>query len=290
MTWRIALQLALSGLSVGSIYAIVALSLAIPFKASRVLNFAQGELVTLGAYIALVLSSYGLPYPVMVPATLVIAAIFGVLIERLFIRPIIGAPEFTLVIATFAIGLIIRALIRIHWQDNVFFLPAPYAGPALAVGPLRVNPSYLVIIASTAALVTLLILFFQQTRLGKAMRAVAFNQTAARLMGISVGRVFGSAWALSAAIGAVAGLLLAPVAGINPELGHLIVKALIAAVIGGFGSLGGAVFGGLLLGVLETYAGALFGAALKEIIPFAILIAFLLVRPQGLWGATQVRV
>jgi branched-chain amino acid transport system permease protein len=290
MTWRIALQLALSGLSVGSIYAIVALSLAIPFKASRVLNFAQGELVTLGAYIALVLSSYGLPYPVMVPATLVIAALFGILIERLFIRPIVGAPEFTLVIATFAIGLIIRALIRIHWQDNVFFLPAPYAGPALAIGPLRVNPSYLVIIGSTAALVTLLILFFQQTRLGKAMRAVAYNRTAARLMGISVGRVFGSAWALSAAIGALAGLLLAPVIGINPEFGHVIVKALVAAVIGGFGSLGGAVVGGLLLGILETYAGAMFGAALKEIIPFAILIAFLLVRPQGLWGATQVRV
>ena len=290
MTWRIALQLALSGLSVGSIYAIVALSLAIPFKASRVLNFAQGELVTLGAYIALVLSTYGLPYPVMVPATLVIAAGFGVLIERLFIRPIVGAPEFTLVIATFAIGLIIRALIRIHWQDNVFFLPAPYAGPALAVGPLRVNPSYLVIIGSTAALVTLLMLFFQQTKLGKAMRAVAYNQTAARLMGISVGRVLGSAWALSAAIGALAGLLLAPVIGINPEFGHVIVKALVAAVIGGFGSLGGAVVGGLLLGILETYAGALFGAALKEIIPFAMLIAFLLVRPQGLWGATRVRV
>ena len=290
MTWRIALQLALSGLSVGSIYAIVALSLAIPFKASRVLNFAQGELVTLGAYIALVLSTYGLPYPVMVPATLVIAAGFGVLIERLFIRPIIGAPEFTLVIATFAIGLIIRALIRIHWQDNVFFLPAPYAGPALAVGPLRVNPSYLVIIGSTAALVTLLMLFFQQTKLGKAMRAVAYNQTAARLMGISVGRVLGSAWALSAAIGALAGLLLAPVIGINPEFGHVIVKALVAAVIGGFGSLGGAVVGGLLLGILETYAGALFGAALKEIIPFAMLIAFLLMRPQGLWGATRVRV
>lgn len=290
MTWRIALQLALSGLSVGSIYAIVALSLAIPFKASRVLNFAQGELVTLGAYIALVLTSYGLPYPVMVPATLLIAAAFGIVIERLVIRPIVGAPEFTLVIATFALGLIIRALIRIHWQDNVFFLPAPYAGPAFAAGPLRINPSYLVIIGCTAALVVLLVLFFQRTRLGKAMRAVAFNQTAARLMGIRVNTVFGSAWALSAAIGALAGLLLAPVIGINPELGHLIVKALIAAVIGGFGSLGGAVFGGLLLGMLETYAGAFFGAALKEIIPFAILIAILLIRPQGLWGATPARV
>jgi branched-chain amino acid transport system permease protein len=290
MTWRIALQLALSGLSVGSIYAIVALALAIPFKASRVLNFAQGELVTLGAYIGLVLTSYGLPYAAMVPATLLIAAAFGILLERLFIRPIVNAPEFTLVIATFAIGLIIRALIRIHWQDNTFFLPAPYAGPALAVGPLRVNPSYLVMIGSTAGLVGLLLLFFQQTRFGKAMRAAAFDQTAARLMGIGVNAIFGSAWALSAAIGAFAGLLLAPVVGINPELGHLIVKALVAAVIGGFGSLGGAVFGGLLLGVLETYAGALFGAALKEIIPFCILIAFLLVRPQGLWGAAQIRV
>jgi branched-chain amino acid transport system permease protein len=290
MTWRIALQLALSGLSVGSIYAIVALSLAIPFKASRVLNFAQGELVTLGAYIALVLSSYGLPYPVMVPATLLIAAAFGVVVERFLIRSIVGAPEFTLVIATFALGLIIRALIRIHWQDNVFFLPAPYAGPAFAAGPLRINPSYLVIIGCTAALVALLVLFFQRTRLGKAMRAVAYNQTAARLMGISVNTVSRSAWALSAAIGALAGLLLAPVIGITPELGHLIVKALVAAVIGGFGSLGGAVFGGLLLGVLETYAGALFGAALKEIIPFAILIAILLIRPQGLWGVTHARV
>lgn len=290
MTWRIALQLALAGLSVGSIYAIVALALAIPFRASRVLNFAQGELVTLGAYIALVLTSYGLPYAVMVPATLLIAAAFGVLIERLFIRPIVDAPEFTLVIATFALGLIIRALIRIHWQDNTFFLPAPYAGPALALGPLRANPAYLVMIGSTAVLVALLILFFRQSRLGKAMRAVAFNQTAARLMGIRVSTVFGSAWALSAAIGALAGLLLAPVIGINPELGHLIIKGLVAAVIGGFGSLGGAVLGGLLLGVLETYAGATFGAALKEIIPFGILIAFLLVRPQGLWGATHVRV
>jgi branched-chain amino acid transport system permease protein len=216
--------------------------------------------------------------------------VFGLVLERLFIRPIIGAPEFTLVIATFAIGLIIRALIRIHWQDNNFFLPAPYAGPALAIGPLRVNPSYLVIIGTTLVLVCFLVLFFQRTKLGKAMRAAAVNQTGARLMGIRVGTVFGSAWALAAALGALAGLLLAPVVGINPELGQLIVKALVAAVIGGFGSLGGAVFGGLLLGVLETYAGALFGAALKEVIPFALLIAFLLVRPQGLWGTALVRV
>jgi branched-chain amino acid transport system permease protein len=195
-----------------------------------------------------------------------------------------------LVIATFAIGLIIRALIRIHWQDNTFFLPTPYTGSALAIGQLRINPSYLVIIGSTAVLVAALVVFFRQTKLGKAMRAVAFDQVAARLMGIRAGTVCGAAWALSAAIGALAGLLLAPVIGINPEIGHLIIKALVAAVIGGFGSLGGAVIGVLLLGVLETYAGAMCGAAFKEIIPFGILITFLLVRPRGFWGATEVRV
>ena len=151
MTWQIAFQLAVSGLSVGSIYALVALALVIPFKASGVLNFAQGEMVTLGAYIGLVLStSLTLPFLAIAALTVIIAGAFGILIERLFIRPIVAAPEFTLVIATFAIGLIIKAAIRLHWQDNTFPFDAPYAGPALAIGPLRVNPSYLVIIASLA--------------------------------------------------------------------------------------------------------------------------------------------
>ena len=146
------------------------------------------------------------------------------------------------------------------------------------------------IIGSTAVLVGLLFLFFRRTKLGKAMRAVSFNQIAARLMGIRVGTVFGSAWALSAAIGALAGLLLAPVIGINPEIGHLILKALVAAVIGGFGSLGGAVFGGLLLGVLETYAGALFRRRVQGYHSLRHPDRFSPVRPQGLVGRDQARV
>ena len=290
MNWQIALQLAFSGLSVGSIYALMALALVIPFKASRVLNFAQGEMATLGAYIGLALATnFGLPFLVLVPVTLLIAAGFGVLMERLVVRPIVTAPEFTVIIATFAVGVIIKSAIRVHWQDNLFALDAPYVGAPIALGPVRLNPAYPVIFLAMVGVVGLLTLFFTSTKFGKAMRAVAIDQNAARLMGVGVSAVFMSAWGLAAAIGALAGLLLAPIIGITPEIGHLMLKGLVAAVIGGFTSLGGAVVGGLLLGLLETYAGAFFGATFKNVVPFCILIAILLYKPHGLFGSAAVK-
>lgn len=289
MTWRIILQLALSGLSIGSIYALVGLALVLPFKASGIVNFAQGEIVTFGAYLALILSGLGLPYLAVVPLVLVGAAMFGMAAERLLIRPIANQPEFTLVIVTFAIGFIIKAAIRLHWQDNTFSIDAPFVGPPLVLGALRLNPAYLVFILSTVVVVAALFLFFGYSKFGKAMRATALDPIAARLMGIRIGSVFSAAWALSTMLGAFVGLLLAPVIGINPEIGHLILKGLVAAVIGGFSSLGGAVVGGLLLGLLETYAGAFFGATFKNLVPFGVLILLLLLRPQGLAGASSVR-
>lgn len=287
MTWRIVLQLALSGLSIGSIYALVALALVLPFKASGVVNFAQGEIVTFGAYLALVLSGLGLPYLAVVPLVLIGAAALGMVMERLLIRPIVHGPEFTLVIVTFAIGLIIKAAIRLHWQDNTFTLDAPFVGPPIALGVLRLNPAYLVFIVSTVVVVAALFVFFGYSKFGKAMRATALDPIAARLMGVRIGSVFSAAWALSTMLGAFVGLLLAPVIGVNPEIGHLILKGLVAAVIGGFSSLGGAVFGGLLLGLLESYAGLFFGATFKNLVPFAVLILLLLIRPQGLAGASS---
>ena len=287
MTWRIVLQLALSGLSIGSIYALVALALVLPFKASGVVNFAQGEIVTFGAYLALILSGLGLPYLAVVPLVLIGAAALGMVIEQLLIRPIVHGPEFTLVIVTFAIGLIIKAAIRLHWQDNTFTLDAPFVGPPIALGVLRLNPAYLVFIVSTVVVVAALFVFFGYSKFGKAMRATALDPIAARLMGVRIGSVFSAAWALSTMLGAFVGLLLAPVIGVNPEIGHLILKGLVAAVIGGFSSLGGAVFGGLLLGLLESYAGLFFGATFKNLVPFAVLILLLLIRPQGLAGASS---
>jgi branched-chain amino acid transport system permease protein len=289
MTWRIILQLALSGLSIGSIYALVGLALVLPFKASGIVNFAQGEIVTFGAYLALILSGLGLPYLAVVPLVLVGAAMFGMATERLLIRPIANQSEFTLVIVTFAIGFIIKAAIRLHWQDNTFSIDAPFVGPPLVLGALRLNPAYLVFILSTVVVVAALFLFFGYSKFGKAMRATALDPIAAKLMGIRIGSVFSAAWALSTMLGAFVGLLLAPVIGINPEIGHLILKGLVAAVIGGFSSLGGAVAGGLLLGLLETYAGAFFGATFKNLVPFGVLILLLLLRPQGLAGASSVR-
>jgi branched-chain amino acid transport system permease protein len=289
MTWRIILQLALSGLSIGSIYALVGLALVLPFKASGIVNFAQGEIVTFGAYLALVLSGLGLPYLAVVPLVLIGAAALGAAIERLMIRPIVHQPEFTLVIVTFAIGFIIKAAIRLHWQDNTFSIDAPFVGPPIVLGALRLNPAYLVYIVSTVVVVAALFLFFAYSKFGKAMRAAALDSVAARLMGIRIGSVFSAAWALSTMLGAFVGLLLAPVIGINPEIGHLILKGLVAAVIGGFSSLGGAVAGGLLLGLLETYAGAFFGATFKNLVPFGVLILLLLLRPQGLAGASTAR-
>ncbi|MFZ1172892.1 branched-chain amino acid ABC transporter permease [Bradyrhizobium sp.] len=289
MTWRIILQLALSGLSIGSIYALVGLALVLPFKASGIVNFAQGEMVTFGAYLALILSGFGLPYLAVVPLVLVGAAMFGMAIERLLIRPIANQPEFTLVIVTFAIGFIVKAAIRLHWQDNTFSIDAPFVGPPLVFGALRLNPAYLVFILSTIVVVAVLFLFFGHSKFGKAMRATALDPIAAKLMGVRVGSVFSAAWALSTMLGAFVGLLLAPVIGVNPEIGNLILKGLVAAVIGGFSSLGGAVAGGLLLGLLETYAGAFFGATFKNLVPFGVLILLLLLRPQGLAGASSAR-
>jgi branched-chain amino acid transport system permease protein len=289
MTLRIILQLALSGLSIGSIYALVGLALVLPFKASGIVNFAQGEIVTLGAYLALILSGLGLPYLAVVPLVLICAAVLGMVTERLLIRPIVNQPEFTLVIVTFAIGFIIKAAIRLHWQDNTFSIDAPFVGPPLALGALRLNPAYLVFILSTIAVVAALFVFFGYTKFGKAMRATALDPIAAKLMGIRIGLVFSAAWALSSMLGAFVGLLLGPVIGINPEIGHLILKGLVAAVIGGFSSLGGAVAGGLMLGLLETYAGAFFGATFKNLVPFGVLILLLLLRPQGLAGGATAR-
>jgi branched-chain amino acid transport system permease protein len=284
MTITIALQLLIAGLSVGSIYALVALALVIPFKASSILNFAQGELVTVGAYAALVLTALALPYWIVLPVTILIGFVVGLFIERAMIRRIMAAPEFTLVIATFAIGLIIKSAIRLYWQDNLFTIDNPLPFASFRVAGVVLNPQYLWVIFCTTMLVVCLAWFFKFNPLGKAMRAVSQSQEAARLMGVSVERVLMISWGISSAIGALGGILLAPIIGINTEVGHLVLKALVAAVIGGFTSLPGAVVGGLLLGLIETYSGAFFGSTAKNILPFVVLVVFLLVRPYGLFG------
>lgn len=282
------LQLVIGGVSVGSIYALLALAIVIPFKASGVLNFGQGELATLGAYAALVLSQFGMPYALVLLLVVATGALFGIVVERLLIRPIAQAPAFTIVIATFAIGLAIKSAIAIHWGDTPFAIEGPFGDEPVTLGVLRANPTSLWIVFCMVLVTVLLAAFFRFVRTGKAMRAVAINPEAAMLMGIRVHAIYRWAWAISAAIGAVAGLLVAPVIGINPEVGQLILRGLVAAVLGGFTSIWGAVIGGLLVGLLETFASVTVGSTFKNLVPFVVLMLLLVFRPYGLFGVRDV--
>jgi branched-chain amino acid transport system permease protein len=260
------------------------------FKGTGLLNFAQGEFVALGAYFALFLTLYTeLSYPLVILATVAATALVGMLLERALLRPLMKAPAFTVVIVTLAIGLMIRNALRISWQETVSNLPSPFDGLSWSIAGARINLQYLWIIGVSLALVLLLVLFFRWTRTGKAMRAVAQNQTAARLMGVSVGGVFSLTFAISAGMGALAGILVAPLTGVEAQIGDVLIKAFVAAIIGGFYSLPGAVVGGLIIGLAETFGGAFFGGTFKNVFAFALLILVLLVRPNGLFGRAEVR-
>ncbi len=290
MTTAVALQLLIAGLSIGSIYALVALGLVIVFKGTGVLNFAQGELVTLGAYLALFLSVLTkLPYAAVFILTVLLAAAAGYAIERGLLRTLIRAPAFTVVIATLAIGLMIKNALRLAWQEPVSSLPTPFSSDPIVLGAVRVNPQYLWVIGCTLLLLAVMAAFFRMSRLGKAMRAVSENQEAARLMGVPVGRIFSLTFAFGTAIAATAGILFAPLTGIEAEMGAVILKGFVAAIVGGFTTLAGVVVGGLLLGLLETFGGAYFGGIFKNAAAFALLIAVLLLRPNGLFGRAEAR-
>jgi branched-chain amino acid transport system permease protein len=289
MDFGIAVQLLVAGLGIGSIYALVGLGLVLAFKGTGVLNFAQGELVAFGAYVALFLSVLGLPYWLVLFGTLLVAALFGVLLERTLIRPLMKAPEFTVVVATLAIGLMIKNALRLSWQENIATLSSPLDGMTFRVGQVSINPQYLWIIGCSIAIMALLAIFFRRTLIGKAMQAVAQNQDAARLMGVRVNLVFPLTFAVSTAVAALAGVLIGPITGIQAEMGSVIIKGFVAAILGGFNSLPGCVVGALVLGVLETFGGALFGGTFKDVTAFVLLIVVLLVRPHGIFGGAEAR-
>ena len=289
MDLGIAVQLLIAGLGIGSIYALVGLGLILAFKGTGVLNFAQGELVAFGAYVALFLSLLGLPYWAILIGTLLASAVFGVLLERTLIRPLMKAPEFTVVVATLAIGLMIKNALRLSWQENIATLNSPLDGLTFRVGEVSINPQYLWIIGCSLAIMGLLAVFFRRTLIGKAMQAVSQNQDAARLMGVRVDRVFPLTFAVSTAVAALAGVLIAPITGIQAEMGAVIIKGFVAAILGGFNSLPGCVVGALVLGVLETFGGAFFGGTFKDVTAFVLLIAVLLVRPHGIFGGAEAR-
>jgi branched-chain amino acid transport system permease protein len=281
------LQLLISGIAQGCIYGLIALGFVLVYKATETVSFAQGELMMLGAFCGLVLVSLvGLPFWLAALATVLLMLLFGLLLERVVIRPILGQPAFSIVMLTIGIGYMARGAITMipNLGTDTRVLPVPYKGELIRAGALTLDVEQLVVIAATATLCGLLFALFRYTRIGVAMQASSQNQLAAYYMGIPVPRLNGLAWGLAAAVAAIAGLLLAPITFVHANMGLIGLKAFPAAVVGGFGSLPGAIVGGLLIGIIESLAGFYLPEGFKDIAAYVMVLLMLMLRPNGLFG------
>jgi branched-chain amino acid transport system permease protein len=287
-------QLAINGLVVGSVYALVAIGFVIIFKATSVLNFAQGEFLLLGAYVSLaLLTRYRVPFYATVLLTLAFAVVLGLAIERLILRPMIGEPVVSVIMVTLGLSSVLRAIVQGIWGTDTRPFPQIFPVTPVMIGPVPVSRAYLWSVACAVVLLILFGLFFKYSRYGIAMRATAFSQQVALSMGISVRFMFALAWSIAAAVSAIGGILLGTVrTGVDQSLALIGLKVLPVVILGGLDSVLGAILGGLLIGVLENLAGGyldpLFGGGVKEVAPFVILVAILMVKPYGLFGKVRI--
>lgn len=290
MTTAAVVHVVVSGLATGSIYALVAISLVIIYNATRTLNFAQGEMLMISTFVGwAVYQQVRLPLLLVLLIAAAAAAVLAWVIERAIIRHAIAATHFDVLIITLGLSLMLRAAAGVAWTHDDFPFPSFFGERPIAVGPIRLAPVSLGIIGASLALMVALWALFSRTRFGRAMRAVAQNQRAARLMGISVERVYSASWVLAAVVGAIAGVLIAPVIFLSSKMGLVVINGFIAAVLGGFGSMPGAVVGGMLLGVIENLAPLYLPSSIKHSVPFLLLIAILLIRPGGVLGRVSRR-
>ena len=284
------MQLLISGISLGCIYALIALGFVLIYKATETVNFAQGELMMLGAFGGLVLmKAQGWSFWFAATAAVVAMFMLGMALERLVIRPIMGQPQFTIVMLTIGVGYTARGLIsmipEIGTETNS--LAVPYKGEVINLAGAVISVEQVAIIIITALLCGALYLMFRYSKLGIAMQAASQNQLAAYYMGIPVRRINGLVWGLSAAVAALAGLLLAPITFVHANMGFIGLKAFPAAVVGGFGSLPGAIVGGLVIGLVEAFAGFYLPEGFKDIAAYVVVLVMLVVKPNGLFGGNQ---
>lgn len=279
------LQLLFTGLTLGSIYALIALALVTTFNITGILNLAQGEFVALGALLAVSLYATGLPMAAVFIISVFAVGVLGGFLERAAIHSARGASALTLIIITVGLSIALRGLGLLVWGTDTYSLPAFSKGGPLFVGGAAVNPQSFWILGLAAVTLAALYAFFELTYAGKAVKAAVINRTAARLVGINPTTVSFWAFVGSGALGAAAGIFIAPVTMTTYDMGFMLgIKGFVAAVIGGLHSVGGAVMGGLLLGILESYSAGLVSSGLKDAFAIIILLLVLMVKPQGILG------
>ena len=281
------IQLVISGVAQGCIYGLIALGFVLIYKATETVSFVQGDLMMLGAFCGYVgMTLLGFPFWLAVLASIAAMGLFGVGMERAVIRPILGQPAFTIVMLTIGIGYVARGAITMipGIGTETHALPVPYKDQIWNLGALVLSAEQMVVIAVTAVLCAALFALFKYSRLGIAMQAASQNQLAAYYMGIPVKRLNGLVWGLAAAVAAIAGLLLAPITFVYANMGLIGLKAFPAAVVGGFGSLPGAIVGGLVIGVVESLSGFYLPEGFKDIAAYIVVLLMLMVKPNGLFG------
>ncbi len=281
-------QFLAGGLTAGAIYALVALGFSIIYNASRVLNFAQGEFVMIGGMSAVSLVGAGAPMPVAIVGAVAVSAVVGFLLERLAVGQARNADVVTLVIITIGASIFLKGLAQLVWDKSIHPL-APLSGDKpIALLGATILPQSLWVLGVTVLIVIALSWFFNRTLYGKAMLATSYNRLAAQLVGVEVRRVLFASFGLAAALGAIAGVLVAPITFTSYDIGVMLgLKGFAAAILGGLGSFPGAIVGGLVLGLLENLGAGYVSSAYKDVIAFAIILAVLFFRPDGLLGAIK---
>jgi branched-chain amino acid transport system permease protein len=292
-TWTEFAQQIAAGVREGAIYAGLALALVIIYRSTRVVNFAQGEMATFTTFIAWSLMNHGLSFWTAFPLVLAIAFTGGVAIERVLIRPVENASVITIVIVTLGLALLLNGLMSLIWGGGNRQFRGPFSTRTIDVGGVPISVQDIGIVAVSLVLVAVLGLFFRYTKLGLALRAAAVNPDSSRLVGVRVGWMLAFGWGLAAVLGAVAGMMVAPVVFLDPNMMQtILLYAFAAAVLGGLDSPVGAVVGGLLLGVTITLLGryvGFVGSTLKLPAALLLILLLLLVRPGGLFGRVAVR-
>jgi branched-chain amino acid transport system permease protein len=282
-------QFVMSGLTVGAVYALVALGFTIIYNASDVVNFAQGEFVMLGGMVTVFAAAAGMPLPVAACFAIAVAVSVGLLLHRLAIEPARGAPPVVLIIITIGGAFAIRGVAQIVFDKQFHKLPGFSGDAPVSILVASIVPQAFWVIGGAALIVLAVTLFFERTMAGKAVLATAANRVAARLVGIDTSFVMAMSFALSAAIGAVAGLLVTPITLTSYDVGTMLaLKGFAAVVLGGLGSAAGAVAGGLVLGLCEALAAGYISSSYKDAVAFLVMIGALLVMPQGLFGRPSV--
>jgi len=279
-------QFVVSGLTTGSIYALIALGFCIIHNATGIVNFTQVDFVTLGGMMMYTfLIGLGLPMPVSFVLGVLAVTGIGGLVQRLAIQPARSRAIIILIFITIGVSILTRGVIKIIWGKNQMALPSFTGDTPLVVWNAAILPQSLWIFVITVIVVALLQFFFNRTRVGKAMRAASFNPRAAALMGVNVNRMILLSFALSGALGAVAGIIIVPITTLNYDIGVMLgLKGFAAAVLGGYGNSVGAIMGGLLLGLLESIGAGVISSTYKDVIAFAILLSVLFMKPSGLLG------